>query len=82
MNRKRLAAAMLLAVLITFPSIAQQGFYSRLDKNRDGVISIKEAVSEPALLASFGEIDKNRDGKITPFEFSASQLAKALARNT
>lgn len=80
MNWKGVAA--ILAVLITLPSIAQQSFYSRLDKNRDGVISIKEAVSEPAFLASFGEIDKNRDGKITPHEFFASQLAKKLATNT
>lgn len=77
--RIRLMIGALLLTLCSPFACANNSIYSQLDKNQDGVISIKEAVSEPILLASFGDIDKNGDGKITQKEFSSSELAKKLA---
>lgn len=42
----------------------------KLDLDKDGQITIKEAVAAPSILAAFGKIDTNGNGKISPFELS------------
>ncbi len=41
---------------------ANKQLVAKLDQDLDGKISIKEAVSAPALLAVFGKLDLNGDG--------------------
>ena len=40
----------------------------KLDLDKDGKISIKEAVADPAVLAAFGKIDTDGNGKLTRLE--------------
>jgi energy-converting hydrogenase Eha subunit H len=40
----------------------------KLDLDKDGEISIKEAVASPAVLAAFGKIDTDGNGKLSRFE--------------
>jgi hypothetical protein len=53
---------------------ANEDLSKNLDHNQDGVISIKEAVADPNLLAIFAEIDRDFDGFITKLELE--QFAK------
>lgn len=46
----------------------------QLDVNKDGVISLKEAVRHTELLRNFGLIDDNEDGKLTETELAKSKL--------
>lgn len=46
--------------------------FSSLDTDQDGFISIKEAVANPDLLASFGKLDLNGDGKLSQVEIAKS----------
>lgn len=45
-----------------------------LDVNKDGEISLKEAVRHTELLQNFGLIDENEDGKLTQVELEKSKL--------
>lgn len=74
-------SALLSLAFVSQQATATEEYYQQLDSNSDGFISIKEAIVEPALLASFGDIDKNRDGKITRNEFLKSKLASELAKH-
>ena len=47
---------------------------SRLDQDKDGKLTIKEAMSDPVLLAAFGKIDTNGDGQISQRELDAAKL--------
>lgn len=53
---------------------SQTSRIEKMDENKDGFISIKEAVSDPNLLAVFGKIDINGDGKISRKELEATNL--------
>ncbi|MAI38694.1 calcium-binding protein [Alteromonas genovensis] len=46
----------------------------KLDKDKDGFISLKEAVQHIELLRNFGLIDDNEDGKLTEKELAKSKL--------
>ncbi len=43
-----------------------------LDKDKDGYISLKEAVGDAQLLETFGAIDADQDGKLSADELLAS----------
>ncbi len=46
----------------------------KLDTNKDGLISLKEAVRHTELLRNFGLIDDNEDGKLSEAELAKSKL--------
>ena len=54
---------------------AMQPGVSRLDTNRDGLISREEAKSSSDLNSRFGELDKNRDGSLSADEISNASSA-------
>jgi Ca2+-binding EF-hand superfamily protein len=66
----------ILHMMISVSARAEEDTIKRLDQDQDGFITIKEAVVEPTLLATFGKIDTNHDGKISRVE-----LDKVLAAN-
>jgi Ca2+-binding EF-hand superfamily protein len=74
------AAALQLALIM--PAKAQEDIIQKLDQDQDGRITIKEAVADPAILASFGRIDVNGDGKITKQELDNMVLAKKREKRT
>lgn len=47
---------------------------NKLDIDKDGVISLKEAVRHTELLRNFGLIDENEDGKLSISELANSKL--------
>lgn len=51
-----------------------QALMQKLDVNKDGQISLKEAVRHTELLRNFGLIDDNEDGKLTENELAKSEL--------
>jgi len=57
----------------------------QLDTDKDGQISLKEAVRRADLLRNFGLIDDNEDGKLSEAELANSQLTpgnkKVVASN-
>ena len=53
---------------------AQADLMMQLDADQDGLISLKEAVSNTELLRNFGLIDQNEDGLLSVEELLASEL--------
>ena len=53
----------------------------QLDTNKDGLISLKEAVRHTELLRNFGLIDDNEDGKLTEAELAKSKLTPGNAKS-
>ena len=50
--------------------------FKKLDVNSDKKISLKEAVKDKTLVASFDMTDINKDGNITPDEYSTYKASK------
>lgn len=63
----------LLSFMVSLNASAQVDVIAEMDQDKDGQISIREAVADPKLLASFGKIDTNGDGKINAKELEASK---------
>lgn len=81
-NCNRLIVALFLTAT-GFVTIAQEDDrLQRLDTDKDGNITIKEAVADPELLAVFGRIDSNGDGKISRMELARAQYAKLIQPRT
>lgn len=66
---------------IAAPVIAQPDLISLLDSDKDGTISLKEAVRDTALLQQFGQIDVNGDGFLTREELEKVELITAVDDN-
>ena len=64
--------------LFSLNAHAQTTTLDELDTDKDGYISIKEAVAIPSLLASFGKIDVDGNGLISKKELEASALRHQL----
>lgn len=75
-----LAAAM--QFTLSFKVYAQENaeFITEIDLDEDGLISIREAVANLQLLASFGKIDIDGDGKISPDELASTNVTIDLAK--
>jgi Ca2+-binding EF-hand superfamily protein len=54
----------------------QEGLLTELDKDLDGLISLKEAANHIAILENFNTIDINEDGYISMDELIVSDLAQ------
>lgn len=54
---------------------ADSELIEKLDLDKDGQITIKEAVAEPAILASFGKIDTDGNGKISSIELAKTKVS-------
>jgi len=73
--------APLVFVIATFPLfisasvMADNVLIDKLDLDKDGQITIKEAVADLAILASFGKIDTDGNGKISPVELANTKVA-------
>lgn len=59
--------------VLSLNAAAQVDIIAEIDQDKDGQISIREAVADPKLLASFGKLDTNGDGKINAKELEASK---------
>ncbi|MFT4654801.1 MAG: Ca2+-binding EF-hand superfamily protein [Kangiellaceae bacterium] len=55
---------------------AQESLLVTLDKDQDGLISLKEAAGHQKLLENFNAVDVNEDGYISMEELTASNLTK------
>ncbi|MFT6269201.1 MAG: Ca2+-binding EF-hand superfamily protein [Alphaproteobacteria bacterium] len=55
---------------------AQESLLTTLDKDQDGLISLKEAAGHQKLIDNFNVIDVNEDGYISMDELVASDLTK------
>lgn len=60
----------------------QTDIISQMDQDEDGLISIREAVADPELLAAFGKIDTDGDGKLSQQELRAAQIAEKISSKT
>ncbi|GAB5382181.1 MAG: hypothetical protein Alis3KO_20450 [Aliiglaciecola sp.] len=70
----------LIYATLSAPAYAQSDLISEMDQDEDGMISIREAVANPSLLASFGKIDTDGDGKISLKELEETQLLKQVIK--
>ena len=61
-------------VFISASARADNELIEKLDLDKDGQITIKEAIANPAVLASFGKIDTNGDGKISSIELANTKV--------
>lgn len=53
--------------------------FAKLDANKDGKISLKEAAKDKGLSASFDAVDANKDGSVAGEEFAAFKTASTGA---
>ena len=53
---------------------AEVELIEQLDLDKDGQITIKEAVSNPSILAVFGKIDTDGNGKISSIELKETKV--------
>lgn len=62
-------------------AMADNELIEKLDLDKDGQITIKEAVANPAVLASFGKIDRDGNGKISPVEMAKTKVSLTKDKN-
>lgn len=67
-------AAVAAQVVLVSPVSAEDDLMMVLDADKDGFISLKEAVGDAELLKNFGTIDTDEDGKISKEELLAAKL--------
>ena len=57
-------------------SMSDTGGFAKLDKDRDGSVSKKEAAANKDLTKQWDTLDTNKDGKLDPGEFAAFEAPK------
>ncbi|MFQ3189733.1 MAG: Ca2+-binding EF-hand superfamily protein [Paraglaciecola sp.] len=68
-------------LLVSAPVNANIDLIEKLDLDKDGQITIKEAVADPAVLASFGKIDTDGNGKISLIELAKVRVVLVKEKN-
>lgn len=86
MNKFNYIASLVIIVatvqlFISVSAIADNELLEKLDLDKDGQITIKEAVADPAILASFGKIDTDGNGKISSIELAKIKVARSKGKN-
>ena len=80
-----IVAAMQAVLMADVQASPASSLMEQLDSDKDGLISLKEAVRHTGLLRNFGLIDDNEDGKLSEAELTKSQLTpgnkKEIASN-
>ncbi|WP_026374481.1 hypothetical protein [Aestuariibacter salexigens] len=71
-----LLAAVCLQVISAAHANEQDTLLAKLDLDRDGYITLKEASSVPEMLKVFGSIDTNEDGRLSLEELNSATLEK------
>lgn len=61
-------------LFISSSATASIELITKLDLDKDGQITIKEAVGDPIILASFGKIDTDGNGKISAIELAKTKV--------
>jgi len=64
-----------LQLFISASAMADSQLIEKLDLDKDGQITIKEAVADPAVLTSFGKIDTDGNGKISLADLAKIKVA-------
>lgn len=59
-------------------SLAADDGFKKLDANKDGKISLKEAVKDKALAGQFDATDANHDGMVSTDEYASFKSASAV----
>ena len=57
-------------------SSASSDAFAKLDSDKDGMVSKKEASKDKGLTAKWNTLDTNKDGKLDPGEFAAFEAPK------
>lgn len=57
-------------------SSASADQFNKLDGDKDGMVSKKEAAKDKGLTAKWATLDSNKDGKLDPGEFAAYEAPK------
>jgi hypothetical protein len=68
-------------MFMSVSAMADSDIIEKLDLDKDGQITIKEAVANPAVLASFGKIDTDGNGKISPIEMVKNKVILIKDKN-
>ena len=58
-------------------SAGPENYFSKLDIDGDGVLSMEEASADPVLRESWSTADANQDGRLEQAEFSAFEMKAA-----
>lgn len=56
-------------------AIAEDGSFTTLDSNADGLITAAEALTDAKLVENFTELDVNGDGFLSHAEYSAAEAS-------
>lgn len=72
---KKTEIVLMLSCLLCAPCVAQEDLIAQLDTDKDGLISLREAVKNTELLQQFGLIDTNEDGLLSREELAKSKFA-------
>lgn len=72
-----IAAATLAGADEPLPPLDRPEAFRKLDADRDGFVSRREAAAQPEVAANFDRADRNRDGRLDLEEFKSVPLNRS-----